>query len=261
MRLTVIGSGSAFSGAGHNACYCVDGRLLVDCGSPAQYLLAEAGRSVDDLDGLLLTHFHADHTAMIPVVLGARALVHDTPRPMGLAGPPGTAEYVSRLISTGYGSHLHKLIYDRLGLAFTMLQDGSDTEFCGYRIRAHSVVHSTGPSLAYAISDPSGASVGFSGDSTLCAGLRRAVSQSQLMVCECSGFDRPIPTHLWFGEISELMDAHPGTRFVLSHLTDRRPVRGAILAHDLLSVDVQAPGTPPPDPPASVVAARTARQS
>lgn len=260
MRLTVLGSGSAFSGAGHNACYCLDGRLLVDCGSPAQLLLPQAGMSIDALDGLILTHFHADHTGFLPVVLGARALVHDAPRPMRLAGPPGTAEYVSRVVHTGYGGHLHKLIYDRLGLECTVLQDGADTEFCGYRVRAHAVVHSTGPSLAYAISDESGATTGFSGDSTMCAGLRRAITQSDLMVCECSDFDRPVPTHLWYGEISELIDAHPATRFVLSHLTQRRPVRGAILAHDLLSVDVQAPGASLPEPPDSVVAARTAQQ-
>lgn len=258
MRLTVLGSGSAFSGAGHNACYCLDGRLLVDCGSPAQLLLPQAGQSIDDLDGLILTHFHADHSGFLPVVLGARALTHDAPRRMRLAGPPGTAEYVSRVVHSGYGGHLHKLIYDRLGLETTVLQDGADTEFCGYRVRAHAVTHSTGPSLAYAISDSTGATVGFSGDSSLCAGLRRAIAQSQLMVCECTDFDHPVPTHLWYGELRELIDAHPGTRFVLSHLTQRRPVRDAILAHDLLSIDVQAPGAPLPEPPESVVSARAA---
>jgi ribonuclease BN (tRNA processing enzyme) len=256
MRLTVLGSGSAFSGAGHNACYCLDGRMLVDCGSPAQLLLPQSGTRLEDVDALLLTHFHADHTAMLAVVLGARALTADSPRPMRLAGPLGTREYVSRVIHTGYGGHLHKLIYDRLGLDFTPLQDGSDQEFCGYRIRAHAVVHSTGPSLAYAISDQSGATVGFSGDSTMCAGLRRAIAQSQLMVVECTGWDRPVPSHLWFGEVSELIDAHPQTRFLLSHLSERRPVRGALLAHDLLTLDVRAPGAPRPEPPPTVLAAR-----
>jgi ribonuclease BN (tRNA processing enzyme) len=259
MRLTVLGSGSAFSAAGHNACYCLDGRMLVDCGSPAQLLLPQCGCAVENLDGLLITHFHADHTAFLPVVLGARALAADAPRPLRLAGPPGTAEYVSRVVHTGYGGHLHKLIHDRLGLETTVLQDGADTEFCGYRVRAHSVVHSTGPSLAYAVSDPTGATVGFSGDSTMCAGLRRAVRQSQLMVCECTGWDAPVPSHLWFGEVRELIDAHPDTRFLLSHLTERRPVRGAILAHDLLGVDVRAPGGAPPEPPETVRAARAAR--
>jgi ribonuclease BN (tRNA processing enzyme) len=255
MRLTVLGSGSAFSGAGHNACYCVDGRLLVDCGSPAQLLLPQAGIPLEQVEALLITHFHADHTAMLPVVLGALALGIDDPRPVRLAGPPGTFEYVSRVISTGYGEHLYGLILDRLGLETTVLQDGGDTELCGYRIRSHAVVHSMGPSLAYAISDASGATVGFSGDSTVCAGLRRAIAESHAFVCECTGWDRPVPSHLWWGEVQELMAASPDTRFLLSHLTERRSVRGALLVHDLLSLDVEAPGAPLPQPPASLSAA------
>lgn len=256
MRLTVLGCGSAFSPVGHNACYCLDGRLLVDCGSPAQLLLPQAASSVDDLDCIVLTHFHADHIAMLPMVLGARALLTDTPRPLRLAGPPGTQDYVARLVRTGYGSHLETLIRERLGLETTILSDGADAEVCGYRVRAHSVVHSTGPSLAYAISDSSGATVGFSGDSTLCAGLRRAAAQSHLFVCECTGWDRPVPSHLWWGEVQELMAATPQTRFLLSHLSERRTVRGALLAHDLLTLDVAAPGAPLPEPPPSVLAAR-----
>ena len=259
MRLTVLGSGSAFSGAGHNACYCIDGRLLVDCGAPVQLLLPEAGAALDGIEAILITHFHADHTAMLPVVLGARALAVDEPAPVRLAGPPGTRDYVERVISTGYGSHLHRLIMERLHLDTTVLQDGTDTDFCGYRVRAHAVVHSTGPSLAYAISDGGGATAGFSGDSTLCSGLQRAARQSHAFVCECTGWDRPVPSHLWWGEIEELMRSCPDTRFLLSHLSERRSVRGALLAHDLLSLDIEAPGSKPlPQPPPTVAAARQA---
>jgi ribonuclease BN (tRNA processing enzyme) len=256
MRLTVLGSGSAFSGAGHNACYCLDGKLLVDCGSPAQLLLPQSGSAVDRLEAVLLTHFHADHAAMLPVVLGACALGVEQPRRMRLAGPVGTREYVSRFIRTGYGGHLHDLIFDRLGLEATVLQDGSDVELCGYRVRTHAVPHSTGPSLAYAISDATGATVGFSGDTSMSGGLRRAAAQSHAFVCECTGWDRPVPSHLCWAEVQELIAHCPDTRFLLSHLTERRRVRGALLAHDLLSLDVEAPGAALPQPPESVRAAR-----
>ena len=252
MRLTVLGCGSAFSGAGHNACYCLDGRLLVDCGAPVQLLLPEAGGSMEQIDTVLITHFHADHTAMLPVVLGARALAVASPAPLRLAGPPGTFEFVSRIISTGYGTHLYRLIIDRLGLETTVLQDGSDTEVSGFRVRAHSVVHSTGPSLAYAVSDSTGATIGFSGDSTLCPGLRRAAAQSHAFVCECTGFDAPVPSHLCWPEIQTLMADTADTRFLLTHLSERRPVHGALLVHDLLTLDIHAPGNALPEPPESL---------
>ena len=78
MRLTVLGCGSAFSGCGCNAGYLVDGRVLVDCGAPVPALVRRVSASVHDVRLVLITHFHADHTFMLPTVLGARAYA-DTP--------------------------------------------------------------------------------------------------------------------------------------------------------------------------------------
>src|SRR5207244_4188240 len=185
VRLTVLGSGDAFSGCGCNAGYLLDSRVLVDCGAPAHVLTRRVGVSIRDLSLILLTHFHADHTFMLPLVLGALAFVPDPQRGPLIAGPVGTHEYVSRLLTDGYGQHIQELLDQRLGPRYVVLQDGSDVELAGYRVRAHAVVHSLGPSLAYAISDGAGATAGFSGDSAMCAGLENAIRGCDLFVCEC----------------------------------------------------------------------------
>lgn len=254
MRLTVVGSGSAWSTVGGNACYALDGRLLVDCGSPAHLLLPRYGLDLGDVETVLLTHFHADHTCMLPLMLGGRAFDPRGTRPLRLAGPVGTREYVLRLVQTGYGSQLREAIAERLVLDHVVLQDGSDVDIGGYRVRAHAVVHSLGPSLAYAITGPDGATCGFSGDTTLCAGLRRAAAASDLMVCECTGWDGPVTSHLWRGEVEELMRECPTTTFLVSHLAERRRLPGALVAHDGLGVDITPPGTPLPQPPESLQA-------
>ena len=241
-RLTVVGSGDAFSGCGCNAAYLVDDRVLIDCGAPVQVLLPRAGVAVTSIDLVLLTHFHADHTYMLPMFLGARAFAGDLRRGVTIGGPPGTREYVLRLLHTGYGRHLVELIQQRLEVRWAVLQDGTDALIEGYRVGAHAVVHSTGPSLAYTVRRDGGATIGFSGDSTLCAGLRRAIASSDVMVCECTGWDGPTEGgHLWRGELEQLVAEYPDTRFVLSHLRTRGSVEGAILAHDLLSLDVTSP--------------------
>ncbi len=73
MRLTVLGSGSAFSTCGCNAGYLVDGRVLVDCGAPVPALVRRAATSVHAITLILLTHFHADHCFTLPTLLGAKA--------------------------------------------------------------------------------------------------------------------------------------------------------------------------------------------
>lgn len=129
-----------------------------------------------------------------------------------------------------------------------MLGDGDDVTLDGYRIRPHAVVHSTGPSLAYAVTGPDGVTVGFSGDTTDCAGLHRCSEQSDLMVVECTGWDGPVPSHLWAGEVRALVTAHPRTRFVASHLAERRQLGGAIVAHDGLTLDVTCSQRRPVNP-------------
>ncbi len=246
-RLTVLGSGDAFSGCGCNASYLVDDRILVDCGAPVQTLLPRAGASVASLDLVLLTHFHADHTFMLPMLLGARAFIGELRSGLCVAGPPGTREYVQRLLTTGYGRHLMDMIEGRISPRWAVLQDGASVELAGYTVSASAVVHSTGPSLSYTVRRGSGPVIGFSGDTTLCPGLRRTIAAADVMVCECTGWDEPIEGgHLWRGELEELIAAYPDTRFVLSHLRTRGPVPGAIIAHDLLGLDVSALTSQPP---------------
>ncbi|HET9017439.1 MAG TPA: ribonuclease Z [Thermomicrobiaceae bacterium] len=241
-RLTVVGSGDAFSGCGCNAGYLVDDRVLIDCGAPVQVMLPRAGTAVAGLDVILVTHFHADHTFMLPMLLGARAFTGELRPGLTVAGPPGTREYVCRLLGTGYGSHILTLIEERLTPRWVVLQDGASTELSGYRVTARSVVHSTGPSLAYTVQRGDGAVIGFSGDSTLCAGLRRTVAAADVMVCECSGWAEPTDGgHLWRGELEQLIVEYPDTHFVLSHLSTRGTLPGAIIAHDMLTLDLEVP--------------------
>jgi ribonuclease Z len=238
MRVTVLGSGSAWSECGCNAGYLVDGRVLVDCGAPVPALVRRAGTSVQEITLILLTHFHADHTFVLPTVLDARAYAaQPTPGTLLVAGPVGTREYVSRLITTGYGSHARRTIEANVDPEFVVLQDGSDLELAGYRVEAHAVLHSVGPSLAYRLTDSNGATVGFSGDSELCAGLRRSIAGCALYVCECTGWDAPAPGgHLWREEVAGLVAEYPATTFLLSHLAERHELAGALVAHDLLSL-------------------------
>src|SRR5206468_2313643 len=89
VRLLVIGSGAAFTGSGANAAYCLDGRVLVDCGAPLHQLLPRGAVDVHAPDVLLVTHFHFDHVGQAPLLFGARALLRRPSRPLTLAGPPG----------------------------------------------------------------------------------------------------------------------------------------------------------------------------
>ena len=242
MLLSILGSGSAFSGCGGNASAVLDGRVMVDVGSAPHVLLPRLGLGIQDIELVLLTHFHLDHSGMLPLLLGALAYAAEPPPPgrLTIAGPVGTRELIARLVVAGYGTSTLRRIEEVVAPAYAVLQDGSDVAIGDTRVRSHAVVHSTGPSLAYSVTR-GGVRVGFSGDTTLCAGLRRLAGEVDVLVCECSGMDGPAAGgHLWRGEVAELIAEHPKVRLVLQHLGGRKPVPGAVLTHDLLTLELAA---------------------
>ncbi len=242
MRLSILGSGSAFSGCGGNACSVLDGRLMVDVGSPPHVLLPRIGLHPQDIEMVLLTHFHLDHSGMLPLLLGALAHADDPPEPgrLTIAGPAGAREVMRRLILAGFGSAILRRIDTVVAPRYRVLQDGDDVRIGDTRVRSHAVVHSTGPSLAYSVTRD-GIRVGFSGDTSLCAGIRRLAAEVDVLVCECTGMNGPVPGgHLCREEAEELIRDNPGCRFVLNHLGGRGEVPGALVAHDLLTLELSA---------------------
>ena len=240
MRLTFLGAGDAFSGNSCNAAALIDHQLLIDCGAPVHVQVRRAGIAVESIRAVLITHFHADHTYALPMLIGALAFTVPERGELRIAGPVGTEEYVRRIIATGYGRHLAETLADNLEISFVPLQDGDDAELIGYRVRPFAMVHSTGPSLSYAVTGDEGVTIGFTGDTTMCTGLHHLASISDAVVAECSGWDEPAEGgHLWRDDIAQLMQTYPDVDFILNHQVAARGTSGALAAHDLLSLEVR----------------------
>lgn len=87
MRLTVIASGS------RGNCALLEigtARLLLDCGISCKRIktaLQPLGLTPDDLDGILITHEHTDHTTGLKTLLGRHHIpVYTRPRTMAAIG-------------------------------------------------------------------------------------------------------------------------------------------------------------------------------
>ena len=70
---------------------CKGRQLLIDCGEGTQITLHKQGFSVKHIDTILLTHYHADHTAGLPGLLLSMAKA-DRTEPVLIAGPKGLHE-------------------------------------------------------------------------------------------------------------------------------------------------------------------------
>ncbi|MGH7610320.1 MAG: MBL fold metallo-hydrolase [Candidatus Dormibacteria bacterium] len=241
MELDILGSGSAFSVVGHHAAYLVDGQLLLDCGGPVVRLLGERGRSLEEVGLVALSHLHGDHFFALPNLVAARAQQHPGAAPIQVVGPKGTRAALEAIGRLALGDAFWADVLARQPPAVEEVSDGEEVALEPFKLRATAVVHSPRlDCLGFSVTRD-GVRLGYSGDTTLCPGIRSLAAEVEYLLCECTGMRGPEPVHLWRGEVEELMAGAPRTRFILTHLSERAPVPGAVLAADGLSFRL-APG-------------------
>lgn len=109
MKITVLGSGSAFSSLNRfNSCYLVEAderRFLIDCGSDALRAIQKAGVDPFSIHEIFITHMHADHCGGLPAVLTAMHVIERT-EPMRVYIPSTQVEFAKAWLANMF-------IYDK----------------------------------------------------------------------------------------------------------------------------------------------------
>lgn len=105
MKLTVIGCGDAFGSGGRlNTCFYIKAEkngVLIDCGATSLSGLKLRGIEVDDIDTVVLSHFHGDHYGGVPFLL-LDAMSTRRTKKISIISPPGGKEKVGALLDLLY---------------------------------------------------------------------------------------------------------------------------------------------------------------
>jgi ribonuclease BN (tRNA processing enzyme) len=181
VSLQVLGSGGPESGdkrASSGYIVWVDGksRVLVDFGGGSALRFEEVGAKIEDLELILLTHLHIDHTADIPALLKSSFFVNRT-RDLPIFGPegskvmPDTHTFIERLFKNRSGAWQYMGDYLDGRAAFQVKEKNikkSKKVQTIYRkgklsVQAISVHHGPIPAIAYRV-NIGNKSITFSGD-------------------------------------------------------------------------------------------------
>jgi ribonuclease BN (tRNA processing enzyme) len=117
MEITFLGVGEAFDEAIPNTSVLVrteiEGKvvtLLLDCGYSVPPRFWKLGLHPDTLDGIWISHFHADHGFGVPPLL-VRFWEEKRNRDLCFLGQKGVDSYVQRCLDLGYPHFLPRLTY------------------------------------------------------------------------------------------------------------------------------------------------------
>ena len=192
MRVTFVGVGEAFDETLANTSLLAEsdtGSILLDCGfsaAPSFWALAERPL---ELDGVYLSHFHADHWFGLPALL-VRSLEEGRTRPLTVLGQPGVEAKVRSLMELAYAGTLGKAKFD---LRFTECEPGRAVELAGFRLSFAPCAHSV-PCLAVRV-ERGDASLFYSGDGPPTEETRALATGCSLAVQEAFSLDPVKPAH------------------------------------------------------------------
>jgi ribonuclease Z len=222
-ELAFLGTGNFLAPPGRywNS-FVMDTSVLVEPCPTALPNLRRCGFSVEDVEVVVISHFHADHCFGWPFFLEATAEIGGG-RTLHVVGPPGLEDHLTEMMEVGKVRSVLELARDRLDLRFTEV-DGSWQEAGPLRFRAVEVMHV--PYLrcfGYLFAREDGV-VAYSGDTTPCAGLSELARESATLVVECNGRHAApgVPTsHMDEDSVRELQAAHPDLHLVLTHIGEQ----------------------------------------
>ena len=221
MEVIILGSGTCVPSirrAGPAQCLRTDGlTILIDSAAGTLRQLLKAGIKQDEVDLILYTHFHPDHTGeLVPFIFASKyGPGFQRRKPVFVWGAEGLKDLL-RAFETAYGEWVvpapDSIVFEEIPVSMRTSQQFSPLTI--------STIHTnhTPRSLAYRIETPGGKSVVFSGDTDFCPEIIEISTGADILVLECAAPEgRKVQGHMTPSEAGTVAKEAGVKRLVLTH--------------------------------------------
>lgn len=220
MEVLFVGTSDAFgSGGRRQSAYLVRGHsggVLLDCGTTTGTGLADLGVAREEIDTIILSHFHADHFGGIPLFLLAAQFQDTRRKPLRIAGPPDVEARVRRA-SAALGHPLEDQDWS-FPILFQELPTGAETETGPVMVRTFATRHSPESHPRGIWIKSGGESLVYSGDTGWFDELPAQVNGADLFICECTQVEKAYEFHLSLEELADHRHEFDCGKHILTHL-------------------------------------------
>ena len=196
---TILGSGTCVPSLDRHPCSVLiktpTARLLVDAGPGTMGQLLKLGIQIDDIDMVLLSHFHLDHCAeLAPFLFATKYPKFDRKTPLTLVGGTG----LSRLLDHLNQAYDNTLEFPENRVQILELDENGSLflESVNMQLQYTTVNHKP-ESRAFRFTDNTGFSLVYSGDTDECPQLIQLSRNADILICESALPDEnKVPGHL-----------------------------------------------------------------
>jgi ribonuclease BN (tRNA processing enzyme) len=215
-----VGTSDAFgSGGRRQSAYLVrgpSGSVLLDCGTTTGTGLATLGVERDEIDTIILSHFHADHFGGIPLFLLGALHQDSRHKPLRIAGPPDVEKRVLRA-AAALGHPLDGQDWS-FPILFQELSVEVESETGPVRVRTFPTRHSPESHPRGIWIQAGSRSLVYSGDTGWFDELPSQVNGADLFICECTQVQKSYQFHLSLEELANHKHEFDCGKHLLTHL-------------------------------------------
>jgi ribonuclease BN (tRNA processing enzyme) len=242
--LTFLGTGNFMAPGRYWNSFVLGGSVLgnsvlVEPAPTALPHLRRCGLAARDIEVVVISHFHPDHTFGWPFFLLEAAQVAG--RSLFIVGPPGTEQFLADMTALGGIQNVQDFAYANLDLHFVEV-DGTAQEAGSLRFRAVEVEHVPHLRCFGYLFEVDGLTVGYSGDTRTCPGLNELAGAADVLVLECNGAHPAPVTHMDEDAVRALRARHPGVTFILTHMgpdVDGAGMHDVVVPDDFDRIDLE----------------------
>ena len=217
MKIQLIGTGT-IPDVANSASVLINDHILFDM--PNGNLKAMIRQNIDimNIDTLIISHTHADHCFDAPFLLWYKKNYYKPGHKLStkIVTDEITKDTVETLIKLSYFSSAKEVEKE-----FINAEDVNYTKICDdVEISNEPMVHSEIKyANGYIIKDKS-VSIGLTGDTSYCKGVRKIASKVDYLICDMTlmlGND----SHMGIDDVLELMKEYPNLKIIPIHMHDK----------------------------------------
>lgn len=217
VKLTVVGCGDALGNAGRmNTCYHAQSgnvQFLIDCGATSLPAMQRQGIKPQELDAIVLSHFHGDHYGGLPFLL-LHLVNYGQQKPLTVFSPPGCKQKLEQLLLLLYPG---LDVFGKIDISFISYQPLRVMHGPHFSVEAFPVIH-TPETLPHALRITfQNKIIAFSGDTGWTDELIAVASGADLFICECNFYQTRATGHINYLDLKQQNHRLTAKQILLTH--------------------------------------------
>ena len=221
MKVFVVGTACTWFDR-NNTSFIIDDKILFDTPS-GSYKDIIKKIDIFRLDGIVISHFHADHFGDFPVFV-TRFMRESERRgrtkKLKVFGPKSVLDKLIELntVLCAADDEIDRELIQK-NIDFIDVDDGDEFELSGYKVSVVKVDHGKVCCMGYLFADATCKTIGFSGDTRECDGLHRLLKKSDIAFVDMASV-LPVKSHLDTMRFVELQNQYSNCEMIPIHMSD-----------------------------------------